>query len=575
MLKSLQLLFTLLTCLGLPIVPHATAQTTDSDSGWGAPSNGLQMRATVHRDIYRDSAILVTLEFRAVQEPGLDTVCLSTDVSGWTLGIRLTDINNGKSRLTKYRNGGRRYPSFDTTCCLAPGQELSHDSIRFESLGRAFPSALDVAGNVEFFVPPNDSGYWSGVLISEPVAFTALLPDSGYEQIMFLVPRQFRIVDGPRITYDDSSPDTISVRSRRGFYRFFISKRGGGTSIANLPHVVVDDTSDLPSDIPIVRDLMVIGEPGIFVDGVYKSSSSTWKVYEQIGGLGYHATEMFQTPHKLLWSDSASIVVNKRLWDSLTAVKAESYEHQSYMVPSHIHVGQNRFVTLEDSDLAPFECAIPRGHRLGYYIVYSYETIASGAGLPSDTIARLPDSTPPEADKQLVFCVCSFEPDSESARNGQLWHGAPTYWVGHVTLNRDTGDFTLEQRGATESDKKRETVWRTAYTPRSLRFNHDFSISYDTTDMHTIEYRSRTTSMPLYRLTVADHEPQIISSQLPQPLLTLTEDQVEQGTVEITLELILTDSEMRRDPMKAGALWSETYKMAAPERHQSQQESIE
>jgi hypothetical protein len=551
------LLITLCLLVGEP------ARASGVPSTWGEVCQGLRLRVEVDEAVVRDSSFKIGLELFATRDSALNASHFTTKIDDARITLRVFEDATGKSRRFEQKFGSKHFPEIDIAIdSIADSIRLG--AVRYRPFALDWPVTDHAWGQLELFIPNNDSENWSGVLVSAPFDFTIEEPDVETEEFSFVVPKGLVLVEGPRISFDSISVDTITVRSRRGYHRVASTRCSGAESAGVLAAKINDlGETELPF-LPYLPMWQPLPGSGLFVDGQTTIELDV-DLYEAQSIPDFHLGIHFSGPHRILWQRTFGLKITKDQLLALTPDGDEQIDYRTCLVPHRVRLEGDKLLSFRKGDASPQELQLKKGNAIGYSVLVNNQNVGCFEGYPQSPLTKLPNRPSCDSPVEVMLRIFQYERGMLQGEHDRLCRTFQTLWLAKCTIERDSGAFDLkvsDDFGPRRSGWRR---WRQCRIPNSLSLTSNGRVEFDSTDMQVIDFRPWSDYLPLIRITVDVQQPELVSTQLCNPIAVWHPANEKDTSVEIKIDIIVSEPPDLPDAATSRAIWSRSYQLHVPE----------
>lgn len=528
---------------------------------WGELSGGLRLRASVDSAVVRSEDIGIAVDLLVAHDSSRHNARLSTRVDGARLTLQVYDEKTGGSRRSNLTPGRRNFPDFDIALDSV-SDSIQLGTVQFSPFLKDWPTGDHVWAKLELFIPTGTDGHWSGVLTSAPFELILVEPEFDMEEFSFVVPTKLTLIEGPSISYDSASVDTITVQSRVGYHRGASTQSSGG-HIAGPLAANTDDKGkvNLPF-LPHMFGMRPLPGTGLFVDGRTTIEFKVDLFEAQNKPRFYHGVNE-TGPHRILWQRTFGLTVSKDELLALTPSADDQIDYRTCMVPHRLRLEGNKQLFFERWDTSPQELQVKKGNALGYTVRVDGQDIGCFEGYPQSPLIKLPKHPSCDSPAEVIFRIFHYEKGSFPKKDDWRLGHSQTLWLSKCTIDSDSGAFDLEASDDFGPRRSGWRRWRRCRIPRNLSLTADGRIEFDSTDMHSVDFRPWSDHLPLIRITVGEHPPKLVSTQLSNPLALWHPTDQRDTSVVVRIDIITPEPPALPDAATTRALWSKSYRVSA------------
>ncbi len=558
---SSYILIVILLLIGFSPIIGETVTASRDTSDWGEASGGLRLRAIFESSAARGGSMAVNPELIAVNHPLLETRCLTTKIDGSRMVLRVFDEVVGKPSHFWLHSEHRKLPDIDIAIDNIT-DIVQFGSLLFGPFLPDWPASDQARGQLELFIPPNEDEYWSGVLSSAPFQFKIIEANYDMEEITFVIPTKLVLAEGPSITFDSASIDTVTILGRRGYYRAASTRCSGMLIAGHLTGGSGEADSVALPFLPHLRMGRPLPGSRLFVNGettieikvdIYEAKNKPWF---------YHGLN-FDGPYKTIWQKTFKLGISRDELLALTPGDEDEHDYSTCLVPYRVRLEGDKLLSFGKMDVLPYEFQLMKGNSIGYSILVNNRNVGCYKGYPQSPLTRLRKHPSCDSPVEIMFRIFEYKYGKFRDKDNRACGSSQTLWLSKCTIDKDSGTFALEA-----SDDYGPRVWgwrrwRQCCIPGSLNMTEDGRIVFDSTDMLTVSFKPWSNNIPLIRITVDEGPPELLSTQLCNPLARWHPSVPKDSTVEVTIDIVAHGPPSIPDVISARAFWSKSYRLSS------------
>ncbi|RME21495.1 MAG: hypothetical protein D6800_12030 [Candidatus Zixiibacteriota bacterium] len=429
-------------------------------------------------------------------------------------------------------------------------------------------SADDSAwAEVELIAPYSDSNQWSGVLTSAPLLLTFDGFSHGMEPFSFLAPRRLFLAEGPRLSYDSTKLDTITVMSHQRYVRVGITQIPANLMRSLAASVIAAKAdSDGNTQLPILPTLESTGSiPGteLFVDSEATITVLT-ELHEAEQPPEFHIGVHFHSRHNLLWRKKYRLTVSFKEFRTMTPPPDAGVDVRTCLVPSQLTISNKRLVFSRNRTV-PYEFRVGKGSTLGYAVQVNGRRVECRAGYPQSPLTTLRKHISCNNPVDVTLSILSGRVPATAGSDRSVCDYARSLWFGHATITSDSGTFDVTPVKGAVINTRSGRRWRECRVPKKLIMKADGSIVFDSTAWTFVDFFTWSNQLPLFRLTLDNQSPRLLSTFLVNPLARWHPGKQADSVTNVRLDLVSIDTTRVPTPEKAQSFWSHSYELTPPQ----------
>ncbi len=536
------------------------------------PENSLRLRAEADSFVIRDHDLSIGLDIIPAESFEGDARHLKTENSNANINLRIYDERTGISRFLGKRFHDKDFPRVDIALDSL-SDTIRLGTVQFKPFAFGTPERGKAWGQIELYIPPDsDNSNWFGVLKSHPFEIKIIEPDSELERFSFIAPAKLQWADGPRLVYDSTSFDTVTVLIPPDYALTGQTRMGGLRMAGGLRISISGEGDTILPNLPYLPNGWPLPGLNLFIDGEC-TAKLTSKLYLSQSPPDLHLVMQFAGPYEVLWEKTYEPKLTLDEFRDLTPDEDENIDFRTCMVPLKLRLGEDKRLSFRKYDCAPYEFRIDKGSELGYSIFLNKTDVRCYDSYPLSPLTKLKDSPTCDSPVEVEFRIFQYKPERFKEKRDRSCGSSKTLWFSSCTLTSDTGTFVLEEKNEPRHHYPDRPSFFECEIPRDLRLTSDGKIEFDEDNMMRINIRRGYNSLPVLKIKIGDFPSKLISTCLTNPVAVMDPGIVGDSTIEVTIGITYCRQSENQDAEATRSFWSKSYTLSIGEKTDRSEET--